>query len=209
MKPILPYSVNEEVLITSAFGPRVIDGVDEFHYGLDLVGQGDKHIVAPIDGIVVSSTMITDKSNLTWQWGNYVGIRGVDNNMYYMCHMASRAVKVGQTVSQGMIIGIEGNTGYSLGNHCHFEIRTGATSLNPADLLGIPNEVGTIHTVKIEHEIPPGNIPNSWAVDAVKWAQDNKILKGTDTGELKLHDNATREDMLVFLYRALNLNKEE
>jgi hypothetical protein len=215
MKPILPYKLNERVEVTSAYGPRVLNNKAENHYGLDLVGLKDKSIVAPIDGIVVASKIVTDKSNKTWEWGNYVCIQGVDNNLYYMCHLASRAVKLGQTVSQGTVIGVEGNTGYSFGNHCHFEVRNGLKQLNPAEVLGIENKVGVIHTVTLEQKpeetivVPAGNIPNSWAVDAVKWAQDNGILKGTDTGELKLHDTATREDMLVFLYRAISLIKGE
>lgn len=42
------------------------------HNGLDIVGIDSRDILCPADGIVKSSTMITDRSNLTWQWGNYV-----------------------------------------------------------------------------------------------------------------------------------------
>lgn len=47
------------------------------------------------------------------------------------------------------------------------------------------------------------NTPNSWATDAVKWAVANKILLGDENGNLKLHKYITREEALVFLYRAL------
>lgn len=50
------------------------------------------------------------------------------------------------------------------------------------------------------------NTPNSWAKDAVEWAKDKKIITGDENGNLKLHDNCTREDVLVFLYR-MNKNK--
>jgi murein DD-endopeptidase MepM/ murein hydrolase activator NlpD len=47
-------------------------------------------------------------------------------------------------VKIGDYLGIEGNTGYSFGNHCHFEVRDRAgNSLNPAGFLYIPNAVGT------------------------------------------------------------------
>ena len=36
--------------------------------------------------------------------------------------MSDLAVKQGDTVTQGQIIGYVGNTGYSFGNHCHFEM---------------------------------------------------------------------------------------
>lgn len=45
------------------------------------------------------------------------------------------------------------------------------------------------------------NTPNKWAVEAVEWAKKNKILLGDEKGNLKLHSNCTREDVLVFLER--------
>lgn len=54
-----------------------------------------------------------------------------------------------------------------------------------------------------EKEPMKDNTPNPWAKDAVEWALKNGILLGDDTGNYKLHDNCTREDVLVFLYRAL------
>lgn len=45
------------------------------------------------------------------------------------------------------------------------------------------------------------NTPNGWAIDAVQWGINKGIIKGDDTGNLNLHSYATKEDMLVFLYR--------
>ena len=108
--------------ITSLFGPRLLNGKPDNHKGVDFVGT-DKIIIAPCDGRIVSSTIITDKNNLTWEWGNYVRLDTQDGHRLFFCHLASRNVKVGQTVKKGDIIGIEGNTGYSFGSHCHFEVR--------------------------------------------------------------------------------------
>lgn len=47
------------------------------------------------------------------------------------------------------------------------------------------------------------NAPESYAADAVKWAIDNGILKGDENGNYKLHSNISRQDMIVFLYRAM------
>lgn len=47
------------------------------------------------------------------------------------------------------------------------------------------------------------NTPESYATDAVKWAIDNGILKGDGNGNYKLHSNISRQDMIVFLYRAM------
>jgi len=45
--------------------------------------------------------------------------------------------------------------------------------------------------------------PDDYAADAVKWALDNKITKGDKMGNLMMHEPCTRQDALVFLYRAI------
>ena len=130
--------------VTSPFGMRTLNGVREDHKGIDVVGMGDKHVCAVVGGTVVSSTIITDKTDRTWEWGNYVRVDGDDGRRYYYCHLSKRLVRTGQRVKVGDHIGIEGNTGYSFGSHCHFEVRDrSGTSVDPAPYLGIPNAVGT------------------------------------------------------------------
>ena len=46
------------------------------------------------------------------------------------------------------------------------------------------------------------NTPDDYAKDAVAWAVKNGILKG-DGKDYKLHSPVTRQDMLVFLHRAI------
>lgn len=140
MKMNLPYK-SGKVTLTSHFGWRTLNGQRDYHKGVDLSGT-DKTLVAPCDGVIGSSTIITDKSNLTWQWGNYIRIDTSDGLKIFMCHMASRKVKVGQKVKAGDVVGIEGNTGYSFGSHCHFEVRKNGVSVDPTPYLGIPNEWG-------------------------------------------------------------------
>lgn len=139
----IPYQ-NQTCYVSSPFGERTLNGKKEFHKGIDLVGvDGAKTLIAPCSGTVAVSTIVPQSSgNLTWQWGNYVRIDTDDGYNVYMCHMASRIAKVGQRVSYGTPVGIQGNTGYSFGSHCHFEVRKGGVSINPAPLLGIDNIVG-------------------------------------------------------------------
>lgn len=124
-------------------GYRLSDRPD--HNGLDIVGDDSRDILCPVAGTIKSSTIITNKNDPTWEWGNYVRVDDKDGNRLYFCHMASRAVKVGQKVSPGDKLGIMGNTGYSFGAHTHFEVRKvdNRTRLNPAAYLGIPNAKGT------------------------------------------------------------------
>lgn len=45
------------------------------------------------------------------------------------------------------------------------------------------------------------NEPDTWAVEAVNIAKANGILQGDENGNLQLHSNCTRQDVIVFLYR--------
>lgn len=58
---------------------------------------------------------------------------------------------------------------------------------------GICNHFGVAHG---------DNTPDAYAKEAVEWAITNGILKG-DGKDYKLHSNVTRQDMLVFLHRAI------
>lgn len=132
--------------VTSPFGMRTLNGKPDDHPGIDVVGITDKHVCAVVGGRVAASMIVTDKSNRTWEWGNYVRVDGDDGRRYYYCHLSKRLVSVGRRVEAGEHIGIEGNTGYSFGSHCHFEVRENGVSVDPAPFLGIPNKTGTYGT---------------------------------------------------------------
>lgn len=151
---IIPFACNS-VKVTSPFGARVLNGRTETHSGYDLVGVGSWDVTAAVGGTVVQSRIVTDKSNTTWQWGNYVCIRTADGQYHYYCHMKSRAVQKGQTVKAGDKLGVMGNTGYSFGAHLHFEVRAadGKTKLSPETVLGIPNKAGTYKLTSAEEYI--------------------------------------------------------
>lgn len=120
--------------ISSPYGNRRLDnGDNRFHNGIDYVGTDSKEIIAPTNGRIVSSQIITDKNNPTWEWGNYVKMDDLNGYYLFFCHLANRSVKVGQTVEKGQNIGLEGQTGYSFGSHLHFEVRRKKdnTTINP------------------------------------------------------------------------------
>ena len=139
----LPYKTGA-VRVTSPYGNRVLFGSEEFHKGVDLVGT-DKTLVAPCAGKVGWAGVYNDSASggRTWEWGGYVRIDTPDGYSVYLCHMATVAVRIGQEVSEGDVIGTEGSTGKSTGNHCHFEVRKGGKSADPTSYLGIANRAGT------------------------------------------------------------------
>ena len=212
---ILPYKSGSAVRVASPYGCRTdpITGErDSWHGGIDLVSDGSKIVSAVVGGEVLRSRMVTDKSNRTWEWGNYVSVIGDDGFTYYYCHLASRLVTAGERVVAGQALGIEGSTGRSTGSHLHFEVRNASgSSIDPTEILGIMNSAGAVRAVdetEEQEEITmddekktTDSVPNEWAREAVEWAVENGIIYGTGDGELKLRDNCTREQMLVFLYR--------
>jgi murein DD-endopeptidase MepM/ murein hydrolase activator NlpD len=120
--------------ISSPYGNRRLDnGDNRFHSGIDYVGIDSKEIIAPTNGKIISSQIITDKSNPTWEWGNYVKMDDLNGYYLFFCHLSNRSVKAGQTVEKGQVIGTEGQTGYSFGSHLHFEVRRkrDGTIINP------------------------------------------------------------------------------
>lgn len=212
----LPYRLGERVRVSSAYGYRTDPITGEngaWHGGLDLAGQGSKLLCSPIGGVVLVSQIITDKTNRTWEWGNYVCISGDDGNLYYLCHMARRSAVAGERVEEGEIIGVEGSTGYSTGSHCHFEVRDkNNKQINPAELLDIPNIAGSEVTVTSREETQAAtgdSIPTEWSREAVKWATKNGIMQGNEHGDLMLRKNVTREQLVVMLYRLYNKIKSE
>lgn len=132
--------------VTQAYKPGT-------HNGMDLVGDEDKTVYAICDGYIGTSTIITDKSNKTWEWGNYVKLvsdnddETDDGLLIYYCHLSKRLVSKGQKVKKGDPIGVMGNTGYSFGAHLHFEIRDRdnkvKTVINTPVVTNIPNKKGT------------------------------------------------------------------
>ncbi len=116
------------------------------HQGLDLVGLGDKSLVSPVSGTVERAGWENPLDH-SQGFGRYVRIR-VGSTAYrmYFGHLSSLAVKAGQTVAPGDLLGTEGSTGKSTGSHLHWELRRGtarAGHQNIAAYAGLPNTAGS------------------------------------------------------------------
>ncbi|MBQ8228282.1 MAG: peptidoglycan DD-metalloendopeptidase family protein [Clostridia bacterium] len=118
--------------ISSVYGWRrdPISGASKFHYGIDIAAPKNSKIIAPLDGTVV----YTKYSNS----GYGIHLLVNHNNGYYTLygHCNSLAVSAGQSVKQGQVIAYVGTTGYSTGNHLHFEVRdSNGNKLNPSNFV--------------------------------------------------------------------------
>lgn len=116
--------------LSSSYGPRKLsNGDSRFHKGNDYVGIDSKNIITPTNGTIITSQIITDRSNLTWEWGNYIKMDDLNGFYLFFCHLAVRLVNAGETVAKGQLIGFEGQTGYATGSHLHFEVRRKADNI--------------------------------------------------------------------------------
>ena len=120
--------------VTTEFGAdQWVNGVfSSGHKGLDIAIAGGTPIYAAHNGTVVATTG-------HWSYGNVVMIDNGDGISTLYAHMQSAAiVSVGQTVTQGQVIGYVGSTGNSSGNHLHFEVRVNGVRQNPRNYISPP-----------------------------------------------------------------------
>lgn len=119
--------------ISSGFGWRTLNGYSDYHRGIDIPAPYGTPIHASKGGKVITATGHSS-------YGNYVvidhGINSDGNGESTLyAHMSSIACSVGQTVNQGDVIGYVGSTGYSTGNHTHFEVRINGNANNPLNFV--------------------------------------------------------------------------
>lgn len=120
--------------VTTEFGAdQWVNGVfSSGHKGLDIAIAGGTPIYAAHNGTVAATTG-------HWTYGNVVMIDNGDGISTLYAHMQSAAiVSVGQTVTQGQVIGYVGSTGNSSGNHLHFEVRVNGVRQNPRNYISPP-----------------------------------------------------------------------
>ena len=116
--------------MSSNYGYRSLWGRRELHTGLDIAGTGyGSKIYATNNGKV----MIAESH---YSYGNHVVINHNNGYMTVYAHMSKIAVKVGQTVSKGQVIGYVGCTGSCTGPHVHYEVWKGKkwNHINPSAL---------------------------------------------------------------------------
>ncbi len=114
--------------ITTYFGYDAWRGGN--HYGIDVGngGIGGANIYAAQSGVV-----ITAYNDSGWHggYGNYVSIDHGGGLSTLYAHCYSVTVTEGQYVEKGEVIGYVGTTGWSTGNHLHFETRVNGVAKDP------------------------------------------------------------------------------
>lgn len=152
-KPVVPNQPddtsnhNNAFLVPLSYGWHYESGTWHYpggggHMGMDFSTGGTINIPvqAPADGIILHTYSGCENgySNCGVPIGggnNVLLLTKKGNTIYAMpfYHMTSVAVSPGQKVSQGQVLGYSGDSGWSLGNHCHVEIiRVGDMSMSDA-----------------------------------------------------------------------------
>jgi murein DD-endopeptidase MepM/ murein hydrolase activator NlpD len=116
--------------ISSRFGYREspFTGIRTFHSGVDISASPGTPVWATADGVV-------SHSGWTQYSGYLVAIEHGCGFSTIYAHNKKNAVKVGQRVKRGDIIGYVGSSGKSTGPHVHYEVWEKGKSVNPQKFL--------------------------------------------------------------------------
>lgn len=116
--------------ITSNYGYRSdpINGSKSFHQGLDIAAPKGTAVYAASDGVVIFSGYKNS-------YGNVVMIDHGGGIVTVYAHNSSLVARTGQSVKRGSLISKVGSTGYSTGNHLHFEVRKNGATVNPRNYI--------------------------------------------------------------------------
>jgi murein DD-endopeptidase MepM/ murein hydrolase activator NlpD len=126
---ILPISNKDLTRTASGFGRRIhpIYKIIKFHYGMDFTAPSGTDIYATGNGQVVA--VVSAQRG----FGKHIIIdHGFGYTSLY-AHLSNFNVRVGQKVQRGDIIGFVGNTGQSLANHLHYEIKLNGVNVDPVN----------------------------------------------------------------------------
>ncbi|MEA4816537.1 MAG: peptidoglycan DD-metalloendopeptidase family protein [Lachnospiraceae bacterium] len=120
--------------ISSGYGTRTspVGRGTEFHTGYDIPASYGADIVAAEAGTVITAGWVNG-------YGYTVIINHGGGLTTLYGHNSKLVVAVGDKVTRGQVIAKCGSTGWSTGNHCHFEVRVNGKHTNPGPYLGVKN----------------------------------------------------------------------
>ncbi|MBX7050571.1 MAG: M23 family metallopeptidase [Flavobacteriales bacterium] len=125
---IQPVANKDLKRLASGFGMRIhpIYKIAKMHTGLDFTADPGTEIYATGDGVVEAVD-----SKLSG-YGHHVVIQHGFGYETLYAHMSRVAVRPGEKVKRGQIIGYVGNTGTSTGPHLHYEVIKNGEKVDPA-----------------------------------------------------------------------------
>jgi murein DD-endopeptidase MepM/ murein hydrolase activator NlpD len=124
---IQPISNKQLLALASGFGFRVhpIYKVKKMHTGIDFAASIGTPIYATADGKVVTVDV---------KFSGYGKVVEIDHGFGYKtryAHMHEFAVRAGQSIKRGDLVGYVGNTGLSTAPHLHYEVLINGSQVDP------------------------------------------------------------------------------
>ena len=124
---IQPISNKQLVAIASGFGVRIhpIYKVKKMHTGIDFAAPIGTPIYATADGKI---------EEVSVKFSGYGKMVVIDHGFGYKtryAHMHDFAVRTGQNIKRGELIGYVGDTGISTAPHLHYEVMMNGVLINP------------------------------------------------------------------------------
>jgi murein DD-endopeptidase MepM/ murein hydrolase activator NlpD len=125
--------------LTGTFGQRSdpFTGEPGIHQGLDISTEKGSPVYATAEGTIGSAAYTGD-------YGNMIVVDHGFGLATRYGHLSGFAVKVGQRVQRGQVIGYVGSTGRSTGSHLHYEILANGRPTNPLQLLTKTNAANPV-----------------------------------------------------------------
>jgi murein DD-endopeptidase MepM/ murein hydrolase activator NlpD len=120
--------------ISGVFGSQRIYRGNEpgaYHSGVDVAGGSGAPVTAPADGVVV----LAAQAPFTLEGRLLIIDHGMGLNSAFL-HLSSIAVKEGDRVRRGQLVGAIGSTGRATGPHLHWAIKWRNARIDPMALAG-------------------------------------------------------------------------
>ncbi len=145
---VFPIRPDDYKMLSDKFGYRIspILHVERDHDGLDIAAVEKAQVVAIADGIVLNHWLPPGSQRGDTVYGGHevyggaVHIRHSDGVESLYAHLSRTYIREGQTVRAGQVIGRIGNTGRSVREHLHIEIRVNGELQNPLHYLPKPED---------------------------------------------------------------------
>lgn len=121
-----------------------VDGVTKTaaHQAIDIASPNKPAILASQAGTVIVSQW-ANINNPKQGLGQHVKVQHANGYVTVYGHMSKLNVKVGDVVKRGDALGIMGSTGYSTGDHLHFEVIKNGVRQNPRKYVNYENTGAT------------------------------------------------------------------
>jgi len=136
-KIILPVKGSTLDNISSYYGEQRSDHI---HKGIDIAMPLGSECFTLFGGTILNTGYSTS-------YGNFVEVLNANGYKEFFGHLSKISVEKGDTLSRGDKVGEVGSTGYSTGNHLHYEIRDiSGNKIDPLDylkenaIIGIDND---------------------------------------------------------------------